>query len=73
MQTSIGDLLVCQVGALVSATADAVCSTAGKDVPSIEAQFYELLTEYCAEKHRLAAAAYADREAARSKRELIYW
>ena len=72
MQTSIGDLLICQVGALVRATADAVC-TAGKDVPPIEAQFYELLTEYCAEKHRLAEAAYADREAARSKRELIYW
>ncbi len=73
MQTSIGELLVCQVGALVRATADAVGRTAGKDAPSVEAQLYELLAEYCAEKHRLAAAAYVDREAARSKKGLIYW
>ncbi len=73
MQPSINDLLVLQVDALVRTTADAVCSTEGKDIPSVEAQFYELLAEFCAEKHRLAAAAYVDREVARSKKRLIYW
>ena len=40
MEPSMHDLLVRQVSALVSTTADAVC-TKGENVPSMEAQFYE--------------------------------
>jgi hypothetical protein len=51
MQPSMNDLVVRQVSALVSTTADAVC-TSGENVPSMEAQFYESLAMHCAEKQR---------------------
>jgi hypothetical protein len=71
MQISIDDLLVRQVSAIVSATADAVCEAG--DVPATETQLYEMLAEHCAEKQRLAAAAYAQSETPRLQRGLIYW
>jgi hypothetical protein len=72
MEPSMGDLLVRQVSALVSTTADAMC-TRDENVPCMEAQFYETLAIYCAEKQRLAAAAFADGAAARARKGLIYW
>jgi hypothetical protein len=45
----------------------------GENVPSMEAQFYEILAIHCAEKHRLAAAAFANSVAARAQKGLIYW
>lgn len=72
MEPSMDDLLVRQVSALVTTTADAVC-TRGENVPSMEARFYEVLAIYCAEKQRLAAAAFAIGAAARVKSGLIYW
>lgn len=72
MQTSMNDLLVRQVNALVSTTADAVCTT-GENVPAMEARFYEVLAIHCTEKQRLAAAAHADGAAARAQKGLIYW
>jgi hypothetical protein len=73
MQPSIDHLLVRQVSALVSAAADAAC-TEGENVSSMEAQFYEILAEYCAEKQRLAAAAaYAEGEAIMAQKGLSYW
>ena len=71
MQISIEDLLVRQVSALVSATADAASS--GENVPATAAQLYEMLAEHCAEKQRLAAAAYAQSETARLQGGLICW
>ena len=71
MEPSMHDLIVRQVSALVSTTADAVCTT-GENVPSMEAQIYEVLATHCAEKQRLAAA-FANGAAARAKNGLIYW
>ena len=64
MGHSMDDLLVRQVNALVSETADAACTDTEK-IPSMEAHFYGVLARYCAEKHRLAAAAFASGPAAR--------
>jgi hypothetical protein len=72
MQPSMNDLVVRQVSALVSTTADAVC-TRGENVPSMEAQFYESLAIHCAEKQRLAAAALANGALARTQEGVIYW
>jgi hypothetical protein len=72
MQPSMNDLVVRQVSALVSTTADAVC-TSGENVPSMEAQFYESLAMHCAEKQRLAAAALANGALARTQEGVIYW
>ena len=71
MEPSMNDLLVREVSALVSTTADAVC-TKGENVPSMEAQLYEVLAIHCAEKQRLAAA-FARRGAGKTQRGLIYW
>jgi hypothetical protein len=72
MAHSMDILLVRQVSALVRETADAVC-TNGENIPSTEAHFYEVLGRHCAEKQRLAAAAFASAAAARSQKGLIYW
>jgi hypothetical protein len=72
MAHSMDDLLVRQVNALVSETADAVCTDIEK-IPSMEAHFYGVLARYCAEKQRLAAAAFASGAAARIQKGLVYW
>ena len=61
-----------QINALVSATAQAVCTDMEK-IPSIEAHFYGVLALYCAEKQRLAAAAFASGATARAQKGLVYW
>ena len=66
------DLLMRQVTAVVSETADAVCTDTEK-IPSMEAHFYGVLARYCAEKQRLAAAAFASGPAARVQKGLVYW
>jgi hypothetical protein len=72
MQPSMDNLLVRQVSALVSTTAEAVC-TKGENVPFVEAKFYEVLAAHCAEKQRLAAVAFAKGGTARAQKGLIYW
>ena len=72
MGHSMDDLLMRQVNALVSETADAVCTDTEK-IPSMEAHFYGVLARYCAEKQRLAAAAFASGPAARIQKGLVYW
>ena len=72
MAPSMDDLLVRQVSALVSETADAVCAN-GENVPSMEAQFYRALAIHCAEKQRIAAAVIASGVASGARRGLIYW
>jgi hypothetical protein len=71
MQPSTDDLLIRQVSALVSATADAV-STSREHAPFIEARFYETLAAYCAEKQRLAAA-FSRNGATKTRTGLVYW
>ena len=71
MQPSTDELLVRQISALVSATADAV-STSREHVPFIEARLYETLAAYCAEKQELAAA-FARGGVARTRTGLVYW
>jgi len=66
------DLLVRQVDVLVSETANAVCTDIEK-IPSMEVHFYGVLARYCAEKQRLAAAAFATGAAARTQKGLVYW
>ena len=55
MQPSTDDLLIRQISALISATADAA-STSREHAPFMEARLYETLAAHCAEKQRLAAA-----------------
>jgi hypothetical protein len=71
MQPSTDDLLIRQISALISATADAA-STSREHAPSIEAKLYESLAAHCAEKQRLAAA-FARSGAGKTQRGLIYW
>ena len=54
MQPSTDDLLIRQISALISATADAA-STSREHAPFMEARLYETLAAHCAEKQRLAA------------------
>jgi hypothetical protein len=70
MQPSTDDLLIRQISALISATADAA-STSREHAPFMEARFYETLAAHCAEKQRLAAFARSGFGTAR--RGLIYW
>jgi hypothetical protein len=70
MQPSTDDLLIRQISALISATADA--SAPSKEyAPFVEARLYETLAAHCAEKQRLAA--FARSGAGKTKRGLIYW
>ena len=71
MQPSTDDLLIRQISALVSVTADAA-STSREHVPFIEARLYETLAAYCAEKQKLAAA-FARGGVARTRTGLVYW
>jgi hypothetical protein len=70
MQPSTDDLLIRQISALVSATADAA-STSREHVPFMEARLYETLAAHCAEKQRLAA--FARSGAGKTRTELVYW
>jgi len=73
MAPSMDDLLLRQVSALVSQTADAVC-TNSEDVPSVEARFYRALAIHCAEKQTLAAAESASGAVSSAQKGgLIYW
>ena len=54
MQPSTDDLLIRQISALISATADAA-STSSEHTPFMEARLYETLAAHCAEKQRLAS------------------
>jgi hypothetical protein len=72
MAHSMDDLLVRQVNALVSETANAVCTDIEK-IPSMEVHFYGVLARYCAEKQRLAAAAFASGAVVRVQKGLVYW
>ena len=71
MQPSTDDLLIRQISALVSATADAA-STSREHVPFMEARLYETLAAHCAEKQRLASA-FARSGAGKTRQGLIYW
>ena len=71
MQPSTDDLLIRQISALISATADAA-STSSEHTPFTEARLYETLAAHCAEKQRLAAA-FTGRGAGKTPRGLIYW
>jgi hypothetical protein len=71
MQPSTDDLLIRQISALISATADAA-STSGEHNHFMEARLYETLAAHCAEKQRLAAA-FAGSGAGKTKGGLIYW
>jgi hypothetical protein len=71
MQPSTDDLLIRQISALISATADAA-STSGEHTHFMEARLYETLAAHCAEKQRLAAA-FARSGAGKTRRGLIYW
>jgi hypothetical protein len=72
MTHSIDDVLVRQVRALVSETADAVCIDM-EQIPSMELHFYDVLTLHCAEKQRLAAAGFASVATPRIQTGLVYW
>ena len=54
MQPSTDDLLIRQISALISATADAA-SPSKEYAPFMEARLYEMLAAHCAEKQRIAA------------------
>jgi hypothetical protein len=69
--SSTDDLLIRQISALISATADAA-SSSRDHAPFIEARLYETLAAHCAEKQRLAAA-FARSGAGRTSTGLIYW
>ena len=71
MQPSIDDLLIRQVSALISATADAA-SAGPEHVSFMEARLYDTLAAHCAEKQRLAAMIRRSGAGARP-RGLIYW
>ena len=71
MQPSTDDLLIRQISALISATADAA-STGSEHTHFMEARLYETLAAHCAEKQRLAAA-FAGSGAGKTRRGLIYW
>jgi hypothetical protein len=71
MQPSTDDLLIRQISALISATADAA-STSSEHTAFMEARLYDTLAAHCAEKQRLAAA-FDGSGAGKTKRGLIYW
>ncbi len=71
MQPSTDDLLIRQISALISATANAVSSNR-EHAPLVEARLYEKLAAHCAEKQRLAAA-FAKNGVGATRSGLIYW
>ncbi|WP_291845375.1 hypothetical protein [Bradyrhizobium sp.] len=70
MQLSTDDLLIRQISALITATAEAA-STSRDHAPFIETRLYEALAAHCAEKQRLAK--FAGSYVGRTQRGLIYW
>jgi hypothetical protein len=78
MQPTTEYLLIRQISALISATADAT-SSSKEYAPLMEARLYEALAAHCAEKQRLATVSA--RHASLSARNigapvqngLIYW
>ena len=71
MQPSTDELLIRQISALVSATADA--ATASREhVAFVEARLYGTLAAYCAERQKLAAA-FARGGIAKTRTGLVYW
>ena len=78
MQPSTEYLLIRQISALISATADAA-SPSKEYAPLMEARLYDTLAAHCAEKQRLAAVSARNTSlSARSKSTpaqegLIYW
>jgi hypothetical protein len=71
MQPSTDDLLIRQISALISATADAA-SGSRENAPFVEARLYEALAAHCAEKQRFAAT-FARSGFGTTRRGLIYW
>lgn len=71
MQPSTDDLLIRQISALISATADAA-STSREHAPFMEAQLYQTLAAHCAEKQK-TAAMLARGGAGPTRTGLIYW
>ena len=71
MQPSTDDLLIRQISALVSATADAL-SASKEHVPFMEAKLYDALAAHCAEKQRFAAM-FTRSGAGTATSGLIYW
>jgi hypothetical protein len=71
MQTSTDDLLIRQISALISATADAA-STSREHAPFIEARLYQTLAAYCAGKQEIAAML-ARSGIGTTRTGLIYW
>jgi hypothetical protein len=71
MQPSTDDLLIRQISALISATADA-SSPSKEYAPFMEARLYETLAAHCAEKQKIAAIFTKSGFATRP-RGLIYW
>jgi len=78
MQPSTEYLLIRQISALISATADAT-SSSEEYAPLMEARLYEALAAHCAEKQKLAAAparnasVSARSKSAPAQEGLIYW
>lgn len=78
MQPSTDDLLIRQISALISVTADAT-SPSKEYARLMEARLYEALAAHCAEKQRLAAmsarsASLSSRNiGAPAQNGLIYW
>jgi hypothetical protein len=71
MQPSTDDLLIRQISALVSATADAVTASR-ENAPLVEARLYKALAAHCAEKQQLAAT-FSRSGTGTAERGLIYW
>jgi hypothetical protein len=71
MQPSTDDLLIRQISALISATADAA-STSREHAPFIEARLYQSLAAHCAEKQKIAAMLARGGLGA-TRTGLIYW
>ena len=78
MQPSTEDLLIRQVSALISATADATAPSK-EYAPLMEARLYEALAAHCAEKQKLAAVSARNTSlgargmSAPAQEGLIYW
>jgi hypothetical protein len=72
MAHSVDDLLVRQVSALVSETADAVCIDM-EQIPSMELHFYDVLALHCAGTQTLAAAGFSSVATPRIQTGLVYW
>jgi hypothetical protein len=71
MQPSTDDLLIRQISALISATADAV-STSQEPAPLVEARLYQALAAHCVEKQKIAAML-ARNGVGMTQTGLVYW